>query len=106
MQLIQDKYKSARSGKSKILNIHCRECDTIVIEYQKDGIGNLYRLYMDRIMAPDEYIGLQKKAIRDIEPLRCQQCKAIIATPYIYKKEQRNAFRIVQEAMVKRIKKL
>lgn len=105
MEIIRDKYKSARSGASKILNIHCRECDTIVIEYQKDGTGNLYRLYMDRIMAPDVYVGWQNKDINGIEPLRCLQCKTIIAMPYIHKKENRNAFRIIQEAMVKRIKK-
>ena len=104
--LKRDKYKSARSGYSRLLNLHCRKCDTIFAEYQKDGPGNLRRLYMDRIMAPKKLVGQEKKNIKDISPIRCPKCEVIVGMPYIYKKENRKAFRVFQDAFVKRIKKL
>jgi len=104
--LKRDKYKSARGGYSRLLNLHCQKCNTIVAEYQKDGPGNLRRLYMDRIFAPVELVNLQKKSIKSIPPLRCGQCDFILGTPYVYEKEKRKAFRIFQDAIVKRIKKL
>ncbi len=102
----KDKYKSARGGYSRLLNLHCRKCDTIFAEYQKDGPGNLRRLYMDRIISPKKLVGLEKKDIKDISPIRCPECDFIVGMPYIYKKEKRKAFRVFQDAIVKRIKKL
>jgi len=104
--LKRDKYKSARGGYSRLLNLHCRKCDNIVVEYQKDGPGNLRRLYMDRIFAPEKLVDLQKKSIKSISPLKCGKCNFILGMPYIYEKEKRKAFRIFQDAIVKRIKKL
>ena len=102
----KDKYKSARGGYSRLLNLHCLKCDTVFAEYQKDGPGNLRRLYMDRIMAPEKLIGLEKNSVKDISPIKCPKCGFIVRMPYIYKKENRKAFRIFQDAIVKRIKKL
>ncbi len=102
----RDKYKSARGGYSRLLNLHCRKCDTIFAEYQKDGPGNLRRLYMDRIVAPKKLIGLEKKDIKDISPIKCPKCGFVVGTPYVHKKENRKAFRVFQDALVKRIKKL
>ena len=102
----RDKYKSARGGYSRLLNLHCRKCNTVFAEYQKDGPGNLRRLYMDRIIAPDKFGGLEKKNIKDISPIRCPKCNFIVGVPYIYKKENRKAFRVFQDALVKHIKKL
>lgn len=102
----RDKYKSARGGCSRMLNLHCRKCDTIFAEYQKDGPGNLRRLYMDRIMAPEKLVGLQRKDIKDVSPIKCSKCGFIVGMPYIYKKENRKAFRVFQDALVKHIKKL
>ena len=102
----KDKYKSVRGGHSRLLNLHCRKCDTVFAEYQKDGPGNLRRLYMDRILAPERLVGFQKKNIKDISPLRCPKCNYIVGMPYIYKKENRKAFRVFQDALVKRIQKL
>ena len=106
VQLKKDKYKSARGGHSRVLNLHCRECDTVFAVYQKDGPGNLLRLYMDRIMAPERLVGLHKKNIKDILPLKCPGCACVVGMPYMYKKEKRNAFRVFQDAVVKRIRKL
>jgi hypothetical protein len=105
MKIKRDKYKSARGGDSKILNLHCRKCDIIFAVYQKDGPGNLRRMYMDRIMEPQSLVGLRSEDIKDIKPIKCGECGAILAMPYIYKKESRNAFRVIQAAVIKRIKK-
>lgn len=102
----RDKYKSARGGYSRLLNLHCRKCDTIFAEYQKDGSGNLRRLYMDRIMAPEKIVGLEKKSTKDAGALKCPKCGFIVGMPYVYKKENRKAFRVFQDAVVRRIKKL
>jgi ribosomal protein S27E len=99
------KYKSCRGGNSKILNLHCRKCDHIVVVYQKDGPGSLLRLYFDRILAPENLIGLQNKDINNISTLKCQNCGKTIASPYIYLSEKRGAFRLFYDTIIKRIKK-
>ena len=104
--LKRDKYKSARGGYSRLLNLHCRKCNTIFAEYQKDGPGNLRRLYMDRIIAPQKIVGLHKENIEDISPIKCPKCGFTVGVPYIYKKEKRKAFRVFQDAIIKKVKKL
>jgi hypothetical protein len=104
-KLKRDKYKSARGGSSRLLNVHCRQCDNIFLVYQKDGSGNLRRLYMDRILEPDNLVGLQKNNIKDIAPIKCDKCGLLVGMPYIYQKEKRHAFRVFKDAVIKRIKK-
>ena len=89
-----------------MLNLHCRKCDNIIAIYQKDGPGNLRRLYMDRIIAPEKLVGLQRKNIKDVSPIKCSKCGFIVGVPHIHKKEKRKAFRVFRGAIVKRIKKL
>lgn len=103
--LKRDKYKSARRGHSRLLNLHCRKCNNIFAVYQKDGPGNLRRLYMDRIMAPEKLINLQRKNIKEIPAIKCDKCGFVVGFPYIYKKEKRKAFRVFQDAIIKSIKK-
>jgi hypothetical protein len=103
--LKRDKYKSARGGYSRLLDLHCRKCDTVFAQYQKDGPGNLRRLYMDRIIAPNDLIDLERKDVKDISPLKCPKCGIIVGMPYIYKKENRKSFRVFKEALIKRIHK-
>ena len=102
----KDKYKSTRGGYSRILNLHCRKCNNIIAIYQKDGPGNLRRLYMDRIMFPKELINLHKEDIKNINPIKCNKCGFVIGIPYIYKKEKRKVFRVFQDAVIKKIIKL
>jgi ribosomal protein S27E len=102
----KDKYKSARGGHSRLLNVCCRKCETVVVVYQKDGPGNLRRLYLDRIFAPDNLVGLQNLSLADIPMLKCQKCSEILGTPYIYAKEKRKAFRLYQDSVIKRLRKL
>lgn len=104
--LQRDKYKSARGGYSRLLNVCCRKCENIVVVYQKDGPGNLRRLYLDRIFEPSEMVGLQSKNIKDIPALKCEKCSEVLGTPYIYIKEKRKAFRLYQDSVIKRLRKL
>ncbi|HBB37647.1 MAG: hypothetical protein UV82_C0008G0022 [Candidatus Magasanikbacteria bacterium GW2011_GWD2_43_18] len=102
----KDKYKSARGGHSRLLNVCCRKCESLVLVYQKDGPGNLRRLYLDRILAPEHMVGLEIKDLDDISFLRCQTCDEILGTPYVYIKEKRKAFRLYQDAVIKKLRKL
>ena len=102
----RDKYKSARGGHSRLLNLHCGKCNNVIAVYQKDGPGNLRRLYMNRILEPEKLVGLQNKNIKDISPIKCNKCGFVVGIPYIYKKEKRKAFRVCRDAIVKHIKKL
>lgn len=102
----KDKYKSARGGYSRLLNVCCRKCGSVVVVYQKDGPGNLRRLYLDRIFAPTNLVGLQALSIDDIPALKCKKCSEVLGTPYIYEKEKRKAFCLYQDSVIKRLRKL
>ena len=88
----KDKYKSARGGYSRLLNVCCRKCWSVIVVYQKDGPGNLRRLYFDRIFSPEDLAGLQTLSIENVPDLKCKKCNRILGTPYVYPKEKRNAF--------------
>jgi len=102
----RDKYKSTRGGHSRLLNVCCRKCESTVLIYQKDGPGNLRRLYMDRIFAPNELSDLQTLDLKKIPILKCKKCGEMLGTPYIYQKEKRKAFRLYQDSVIKRLRKL
>lgn len=102
----KDKFKSARGGHSRLLNINCRKCNHLILTYQKDGPGNLRRLYMDRISSPEELVDLQYQDLHMIKALMCPNCAEVVGTPYIYAKEKRKAFRLDQDAVVKKLQRL
>jgi hypothetical protein len=91
----QDRYRKARGGYSRLLNIFCDHCKHLLFLYQKDGRGPLQRLYLDRIIKPQRRS--HKKA------LNCPSCQHMIGTYYIYAKEQRPAYRLYQDAVMKKI---
>lgn len=101
----KDQFKSNRGTWSRIMNIYCRKCENHLLVYQKDGPGNLRRMYMDRIYDPPKLVDLQNKALKDVPDLKCSKCGEVIATPYIYEKEKRKAFKVYQDAVVKKIRK-
>lgn len=101
----KDRFKSARGGKTHLLELSCRKCGSLVAVYQKDGPGPLLRLYMDRIYFPEKLKGLQTNSLSDIGMLKCDKCGEIIGVPYIYPKENRKAFRLFQDSLVKKITK-
>lgn len=103
-KLKSDKYRSARGGYSRFLHIYCSKCKNQVFLYQKDGPGPLKRVYMDRIIAPEILSHYQyMKNIKDIPKLQCNNCKTIVGTPYIYKKELRKAFLLNPVSINKKI---
>jgi len=89
IKLKNDEYRSARGGYSRLLKLKCRKCRRTIAIYQKDGPGPLRRLYIDR-MDP------KPKA----KFLNCR-CGAMIGTRYIYKKENRPAYKLYVDAVVK-----
>ena len=102
----KDIYRKARGGYSRFLQITCHHCDNKILVYQKDGPGELKRMYLDRIVSPENLIRLQKLSIKKIPDLICNKCKYILAIPYIYPKEKRNAYRLFVGAINKKITKL
>lgn len=74
--------------------------------YQKDGPGPLKRLYLDRIVSPQNLADKQKYAISKIPKLVCSGCKRTLGVAYIYPKEKRSAFRLFVGAVTKKVTKL
>jgi len=95
--LKNDNYRKARGGYARFLNLYCASCKYHLALYQKDGPGQLKRLYIDRILAPE--VPKNKKE------LICKSCKKIIGTRYIYQKENRLAIRLYQDAVTKKVSK-
>ena len=102
----KDKYRNTRGDYSRCINVCCRKCKKLVLTYQKDGPGNLRRLYLDRIFSPEKLVNLQNKELKSIPALKCFSCKELLGIPYTYKKEKRKAFRLFQDAVVKKVRKL
>ena len=92
-----DKYKKVRGGYSRLLDISCQKCGEHICLYQKDGPGNLRRMYIDRIIDPK--VSVSKK------DLSCPKGH-LIGVKIIYDKEKRPAFRLFVDSVVKKIIKL
>ena len=90
----KDKYKKARGGYSRLLKISCQKCGEYICMYQKDGPGNLRRMYIDRIS--DSKISLSKK------DLSCPKGH-LLGVKIIYEKEKRPAFRLFVDSVAKKI---
>ena len=106
MKLKKDEYKKMRGNWSRLLKLSCRVCGKEVLTYQKDGKGNLRRIYLDRIFSPRRLVNLEIKQLNKIPKLICPKCKEEIGTAYVYKKENRKAYKIYQDTLVKKIIKL
>ncbi len=88
-----DKYKRVRGGRSRLLAISCQECGVLVCYYQKDGAGNLRRMYIDRID--------NKKIPISGKNLSCPNGH-VLGVKIIYKKENRPAFRLFVDSVIKK----
>lgn len=93
LHMKNDKYKSARGGWSRILDILCEKCESHVCYYQKDGPGPLKRMYVDRIVG----------AIPSGKVFRCLSCKHELGIKTTYKKENRLTYRLFQNSLNKKI---
>ena len=95
--LKNNKYCKTRGGSARFLSIYCGTCGKELLLYQKDGPGNLFRLYFDKIAAPADYSkklsGITNK--QQAEGLKCSECKTLIAVPMVYTPENRLALRLI-----------
>lgn len=91
-----DRYKQARGGYSRLLKISCQKCGEYICLYQKDGPGNLRRMYIDRILDPK--VSISKK------DLSCPKGH-LLGVKIIYEKEKRPAFRLFVDSVTKKITK-
>ena len=86
--LKNDKYRKARGGQARLLDIFCSKCDFRVLIYQKDGKGFLHRTYLNRIFWPEKYESLQydrNVKVKNMPNLKCQSCDEVIGTPMIHR---------------------
>ena len=105
IKLKHDKYRKARGGYSRLLEISCEKCGHFLAMYQKDGPGALKRMYVDRISSPPQLSELQNIPVKKLPNLACGHCQRLIGIPYLYEKEKRPAFRLFEGSVVKKIRK-
>ncbi len=93
---IDSSYKR-RGGTAYWYIIKCKHCGRILCLYQKDGKGNLYRLYADRIVDGDGRRPLSELNTNFHGSLACPSCGIVFAVSMIYEKDiyQRLAFRLI-----------
>lgn len=100
----RDKFYRSRGSTATIMVITCSRCNKNICTYQKDGTGNLHRIYLDRIISSDPLFkipGYNKSlSFNDLPNLVCS-CRNIIAVPMVYKKEGRLAFRLLRGSIHK-----
>ena len=80
-----------------MLEICYEKCGARVCLYQKDGIGLLKRMYLDRM------IGVVPQS--NSKTLVCVKCGAHLGNAMIYEKENRPAFRLEMRSVMKKIAK-
>lgn len=88
-KISRDSAYKKRGGTAKWIILSCGICKEDLSLYQKDGQGNLYRLYLDRLTStsgerPFKYLG--RVAVGNLE---CFACEETIAVPMIYQKDER-----------------
>jgi len=98
-----DRYRQARGGNSKILNLYCTLCGSFIVQYQKDGPGSLIRMYLDRIIGPAELLQAygSARSTNDMQNLLCPGCQTCVATPMLYLAEKRLALRVRPGSLLK-----
>src|SRR4051812_38028680 len=96
-KLKSDKYRRTRGGYSRLLHISCTKCSAPICHYQKDGPGNLRRMYLDRIS--DSKVSLGGKTFT------CPKGH-VLGVKIVYEKEKRLAYRIFVDAVAKKILKV
>lgn len=96
--LKNDQYRTSRAGHTYLFNISCEECGRLVCLYQKDGRpGHLRRMYIDRMS--------KNKVPTSGQNLTCPKGH-ILGRKIIYEKENRPAFRLFVDAVIKKITKV
>jgi hypothetical protein len=100
------KEKYFRDLQNIILSICCAKCKKEVLWYQKEEGGNLERLYLNRILAPEKLVALQELASNKshLITLKCE-CGAKIGTP-ISHRENRLAFKLLPGSFIEQKEKI
>ena len=96
MKFKNDKFRKNRAGYTRLLKIKCEKCSTPICDYQKDGPGNLRRLYIDRVIDPA--VSISRK------DLSCAKGH-LLGVKIIYEKEGRPAYRLIVNSVTKQIAK-
>jgi hypothetical protein len=99
VSLKSDRYRKSRGGHARWLLLYCEKCSQPFAVYQKDGPGILKRLYLDRIIVPEELSSGHNNA------LMCRACKVTLGIRIVYEKEKRLAYRLFAGAVGKKIVK-
>lgn len=63
---------------SRFYRVKCRKCDCPVTLYQKDGPGELRRMYLDRFVGGSIYDLVPLDEIPLAPPLVCNNCGEIL----------------------------
>lgn len=91
----RDRFYKTRGGTATLLRIQCSRCASEVCVYQKDGNGQLLRLYWDRVLVSRCSAAHEPGATRDdMTPLACNTCGLLIGIPMVYIREDRLAWRL------------
>lgn len=93
-RLKNDRYRRTRGGYSRMLKITCTKCNSPICTYQKDGPGNLRRMYIDRM----QDLAVPTKA----KTLTCANAH-ILGVKTVFEKENRPAFRLFVDSISKKI---
>lgn len=93
MKLVNDRYRKARGGYSRLLQITCQKCGFPICQYQKDGPGNLRRMYLDRIS--------EAEVVLTRKDFSCPKGH-LLGMKIIYEKENRPAFRLFVDSVTKK----
>jgi hypothetical protein len=94
MKFKNDRFRKKRGGYTRLLKVSCQNCDSSICLYQKDGPGNLRRMYIDRIVDP--MVSISQKY------LSCPKGH-LLGVKIIYEKERRPAFRLFVDSVNKKV---
>jgi hypothetical protein len=97
MQIKKDQYFKNRKGYAQFYALYCAKCKEKLAVYQKDGSGDILRLYADRISD-----SLYEKDFEPDKKFLCPKCGRPIGLGYVYQKENRPAYRLFQGAIKKK----
>lgn len=95
MKFIKDSFSDSRGGRSRLLELSCGKCKSVIGTYQKDGPGPLKRLYFDRLT--------KRASGKSGKDYICTNCTFVLGRVVIYEKEERPAVRLFQDSINKRL---
>jgi len=103
-EIKKNKYTKNRGGKARFILLGCGACGKNIILYQKDGDGQLLRLYLDKITAPQNLVDIVENyhTKSEMSGLFCHICGKLLAVPMVYEKENRLAYRIIPGQIIKK----